>query len=143
MWLEKRCGSTQLLSSVSTCNSLYPENEVKSDVPDAIVCSLSLLLCRNLPNAWNRESVSSFPNGKQSTSSKQLVLSSLSFDDRIGLLCGLRQRYCRELIACLISPPLALAIRSIESAPTSSCSFLHIAVSVFLIELTVTGLKLT
>lgn len=109
---------------------------------DAIVCSLSLLLCRNLPNAWNRERVSSFPNGKQNTSSK-LTLSSLSFEGRIGLLCGFRQRYCRELIACLTSPPLALAISSIESEPTSRCSFLHIVVSVFLIELTVAGLKLT
>ena len=106
-------------------------------IPDVVAFSVSLLLWRNFPRAWNRERVSSLPHDKEYPSSKQLELT------KIPLEFDFRLKYCKDVIAFLISPPLDLAIASICSAFILSFSSLQILESIFVMEFAVIGLKAT
>lgn len=134
---------------------------IHSNIPSAKACGVSLLLWRNFPKAWNRVIFSSLPHGNEIWG---LMCPSpeLALDNKLGLpdfssswvsfgtdswtgndLTIFMQQYCKEVMACLMSPPLTLAIWSIHCAGTSHFSSWHILVRVFLMEFSVIGLKPT
>jgi len=119
--------------------------------PYSIPTPVSLLLCKNFPKAWNRDNASSLPKCNEYPESDVSGLLLSSFNEtweeveeaKECTRFGFRQKNCKEVIACLMSPPLVFAIRSTYSAVTSHRSIWHILKRTFFIEFTVIGLKAT
>lgn len=121
----------------------------------------SLLLWRNFPNAWNKVIFSSLPHDGDIW---ELICPypECEIDNKTGLVefnlqelplkvdawmgkdsTCFRQECCKDIMACLMSPPLNLAIWSSNSAGTLHFSSWQILVSLFLMEFSVIGVNAT